>query len=313
MHRLLLTLDIIHADETSVQVLREPERAATTESTMWVYRSGRDGPTGSIVLFDYQMTRAGKHAKQFLDGFGGLDPQTNAIASKKYLHVDGYDGYNGVARIVLVDGQKQPDVILVGCWAHARRKFHEASTILKPQDRKSGKRIAADEGLKLCDDLFDLEREFKNMTPEDRHAARTDRSAAKIVEIKAWLDKAVLDVLPKTATGTAIAYCINQWTKLTAFLRDGRLEIDNNRAERSVKPFVIGRKNWLFTNTPDGATSSATLYSIVETAKENGLIPFEYIKYLLQRMPNIDTQDTEALDPILPCSKTIPDYCRKPV
>jgi transposase len=308
LHHILLTQDVAHADETSVQVLREPGRDATTDSTMWVYRSGRDGPP--IVLFNYQTTRGGKHAHHFLDGFGGLDPQTNAITRKKYLHVDGYDGYNCVARIVLVDGRKQPDVILVGCWAHVRRKFFEAAAIVKQQDRKSGKRIAADEGLKLCDELFSLEKEFKNMTPEERHAARADRSAAKIAEIKAWLDKAVLEVLPKTATGMAIAYCLSQWAKLTAFLLDGRLEIDNNRAERSVKPFVIGRKNWLFANTPTGATSSATLYSVIETAKENGLIPFEYVKYLLERLPNIDPTNTDALNALLPWSEDIPAYCR---
>jgi hypothetical protein len=322
MHRDLIALDIIHADETSVQVLHEPGRKATTESTMWVYRSGRDGPpidatrgcaspTGAIILFEYQTTRAGKHAQGFLDGFGVLDPLTNTIMRVKYLHADGHSGYDCVPRSVLIEGQTQLDVILIGCWAHARRKFHEASVVVKPQDRKSGKPIAADIGLQLCDDLFDLEREFKNMTPEERHATRADRSAVKIAEIKTWLDKMVLEVLPKSPTGMAIAYCLNQWPKLTAFLLDGRLEIDNNRAERSVKPFVIGRKNWLFANTPAGATASATLYSIIETAKENGLIPYEYVKYLLERLPNIDTTQAQERNALLPWSTEIPHHCRR--
>jgi transposase len=310
MKQVLLTLDIVQADETSVQVLREPGRAAATDSTMWLYRSGRDGPP--IALFEYQTTRAGKHAKAFLEGFGGYDPATNTIARQKYLHADGHEGYHSVPRWALIDGQKTPDIVIVGCWSHARRKFHEASVVVKPADRRSGKRIAADEGLKRCNELFELEKEFRDMASDERYAARLARSAPKLVEFKAWLDKAALDVLPKTATGMAIAYCLGQWNKLTTFLLDGRLEIDNNRAERSIKPFVIGRKNWLFANTPKGATSSATLYSIVETAKENGLIPFEYIKYLLERLPNVDTKDPAAIDQILPWSQTLPDNCRKP-
>jgi hypothetical protein len=203
-------------------------------------------------------------------------------------------------------------VILVGCWAHARRKFHDAATVVKAADRRAGKRIAADEGLKLCNDLFELEKQFRDMTADERYAARREKSVPKIEEIKAWLDKSAIEVLPKTATGQAIAYCLNQWTKLTAFLLDGRLEIDNNRAERSVKPFVIGRKNWLFANTPIGATSSAILYSIVETAKENNLIPFEYIKYLLERLPNIDNNDQDAVDALLPWASALPTTSRKP-
>jgi transposase len=277
---------------------------------MWLYRSGRDGPP--IALFEYQTTRAGKHAKAFLEGFGGYDPTTNTIVRPKYLQVDGHEGYDCVPTWALIGDKKEPDVVILGCMAHARRKFHDASAVVKPADRKTGKRIAADEGLRLCNELFNLEKEFHDMTPGERYAARLDQSARKLDEFKAWLDKAALEVLPKTATGMAIAYCLAQWTKLTAFLLDGRLEIDNNRAERSIKPFVIGRKNWLFANTPKGATSSATLYSIVETAKENGLIPFEYVKYLLERLPNVDTKAPAAIDQLLPWSQTLPDNCRKP-
>ena len=307
LHQILVSLDIIHADETKVQVLKEAGRAASTDSTMWVYRSGRDEPP--IVLYDYQTTRAGKHACQFLEGFGGYDPKLRVITRKKYLNVDGHEGYDAVPLTVIIDGKKTPDVTLAGCWAHARRKFHDAAKVVKKEDRKPGKRIAADEGLKLCNDLYHLESEFKDMPHDDRYAARLNRSAAKIAEIKAWLDKAAIEVLPKTATGEAVAYCLNQWTKLTAFLLDGRLEIDNNRAERAVKPFVIGRKNWLFANTPAGVKSSAVLYSIVETAKANGLIPFEYVKYVLEQLPNINVNNTEAVDKVLPWSLDVPERC----
>lgn len=132
-------------------------------------------------------------------------------------------------------------------------------------------------------------------------------------EFKAWLDEQAPKVLPKTAFGKAITYCQNQWIKLNNFLKDGRLEIHNNRSERSIKPFVIGRKNWLFANTPRGARASAVAYSIVETAKENGLEPFAYITHLFEQLPNIDLVDPAALDTLLPWSNTLPTICRVPV
>jgi len=129
-------------------------------------------------------------------------------------------------------------------------------------------------------------------------------------EFLAYLKYYMPRVLPKSVLGVAIRYYLNQWDKLTAFLLDGRLEIDNNISERAIKPFVIGRKNWLFSNTPKGARASATIYSIVETAKENGLNPFEYLKYLFEKLPNVDIKDKEALDDVLPWSTTLPAYCR---
>ena len=125
-----------------------------------------------------------------------------------------------------------------------------------------------------------------------------------------WLKQKETSVLPKSSFGGAITYCLNQWNKLTAFLKDGRLEIDNNRSERSIKPFVIGRKNWLFSNTPRGATASATIYSIIETAKENGLNPFTYLQYLFEKLPNINLKDQGAMDELLPWASTLPPECR---
>ena len=126
----------------------------------------------------------------------------------------------------------------------------------------------------------------------------------------AWLKTQQPKVLPKSALGQAIQYCRNQWDKLVGFLKDGRLEIDNNRSERSIKPFVIGRKNWLFANTARGARASATIYSIIETAKENNLNPFTYLTYLFEKLPNMDTKDKDALDQLMPWSSTIPLVCR---
>lgn len=283
MHQQMLEKDILHADETTLQVLREPGRSASNKSYLWLYRTGKEGP--SIILFDYQPTRAGENAKRFLSGFKG------------YLQVDGYSGYN-----------KVPDVKIVGCWAHARRKFDEALKAL-PASQK-GKSVTATEGLKFCNRLYAVEKKLSNMTPEERYKQRLEHSRPIMDLFLTWLKMHKPRLLPKSALGGAITYCLNQWENLEAFLEDGRLEIDNNRSERSIKPFVIGRKNWLFSNTPKGARGSAIVYSIVETAKENGLNPYYYLQYLFEKLPNMDITDEAALDKLMPWSSTLPMVCQ---
>jgi len=285
MHFHLLQHEILHADETTLQVLKEPGRAAESSSYMWLYRTGREGPP--IILYDYQETRGGIHPKEFLSGFKG------------YLHVDGYSGYNQI-----------PDVTLVGCWAHARRKFDEALKALP--DKKRSALVAAKDGLEFCNRLFAIERELSKVTDEERYKKRLARSRPVLDAFFAWLNDQSTKVLPKSAFGQAINYCLNQWDKLVAFLQDGRLELDNNRSERSIKPFVIGRKNWLFSNTPKGAKASAIIYSVVETAKENGLNPFMYLIYIFEKLRNIDTQNPDTLDQLLPWSDTVTLSCRVP-
>jgi transposase len=280
LHEHLLKLDILCADETSLQVLHEPGRAAESQSFMWLYRSGRYDPP--IILYDYQTTRAGKHPCRFLSGFKG------------YLQVDGYAGYNGLL-----------DVILVGCLAHARRKYDDALKALPAG--KSSTPVAAQQGLDFCNRLFAIERDLHDATPEERYRMRLEQSRPVLDAFAAWLKDQLPRVLPKSALGIAIKYCRNQWDKLEAFLLDGRLEIDNNRSERSIKPFVMGRKAWLFANTQRGARASAVIYSIVETAKENGLNPFQYLCYLFERLPNLGGSN---LDELLPWSDSLPANCR---
>jgi transposase len=284
MHDRLLLRDILHADETTLQVLREPGRSAQAKSYLWLYRTGSDGPP--IVLFNYQQTRAAIHPIEFLKDFTG------------FLHVDGYAAY-----------EKLPDVTLCGCWAHARRKFHEALNVLPPSTRVNAG-TAAKQGLAFCNKLFAIERELRDATPEERRAGRLERSEPVLKAFKKWLDTHAAMALPKTMFGRAVNYCLNQWDKLVTFLQDGRLELDNNRSERSIKPFVIGRKNWLFANTPSGAHASATIYSIVETAKENGLIPFAYLTHLFEELPKLRNTTDPDLDALLPWSPTLPDSCR---
>jgi len=165
---------------------------------------------------------------------------------------------------------------------------------------------AEKEGFDYCNKLFAIERELRDVTPEERYEERLKRSKPILDEFYSYLKYHMPRVLPKSMLGGAIRYCLNQWDKLTAFLLDGRLEIDNNISERSIKPFVIGRKNWLFSNTPKEVRTKATIYSIVETVKENGLNPFEYLKYLFEKLPNMDIEDKEALDEVLPWSTTLP-------
>jgi len=284
MKAYLLQQDIAYADETTLQVLKEPGRAAENKSYLWLYRTGPYSP--SIILYEYQETRAGEHPSKFLEGFAG------------YLHTDGYSGYHKVS-----------DVTLIGCWAHARRKFAEALQVL-PASASSTKTVAQ-EGLDFCNRLYAVEREAKGLPPKERYTIRKERSRPLLDAFSVWLHTQQPRVLPKSLTGVAISYCLNQWEKLESYLLDGRLEIDNNRSERSIKPFVIGRKNWMFANTPRGAMASAITYSIIETAKDNSLHPFNYLAYLLQELPQIqDLHDTDKLDRLLPWSPTLPLTCR---
>jgi transposase len=280
MHKLLLKNDVLHADETTVQVLKENGKEASSKSYMWLYRTGSGGP--AIVLYDYQMTRAGKHPKEFLEGYKG------------YLHVDGYAGYHDIS-----------DVILVGCWAHARRGFAEIVKALSKDDISLAK-----EGLTFCNHLYSIEHKIMDLSPKEKHKIRNNDSRVILNDFLVWLKKQSEEILPNSKLGKTIKYCLNQWGNLERYLLDGRLEIDNNRAERSIKPFVIGRKNWLFSNTPKGAKSSAIIYSVIETAKENNIKPIEYLTYLFDKLPNIDINDKQILDSLLPWSDKLPENCK---
>jgi transposase len=269
----LIESEILHADETTLQVLKEPGKAAESQSYMWLYRTGSTGPP--IVLFEYQPSRAGEHPRKFLAGFKG------------YLQVDGYAGYHDIS-----------DVVLCGCWAHLRRKFDEALKGLPPKQRVSGTKTQ--QALEQINKLFMIERELKQSTAEERLRVRNLKSRPIVEEFRKWLDEVAGSVLTKSLFGIAVNYGRQQWPKLVRFLEDGRIELHNNAAERSIKPFVIGRKNWLFANTPRGARASAVIYSIVESAKENGLNPYAYLTHLFERLPNLDSRDNDTLDPLLP-------------
>jgi len=285
MKCILILERILHADETPVQVLHEEGKPAESKSWMWLYRTGCDTDQ-PIVLYEYQPNRRHANAKLFLEGFSG------------YLHSDGYQAY----------GNLPPDVTVVRCWSHMRRKFAD---ILKstPDYNKPGS--LALRGVEYCDALFALERDyaknFRSPLPtsadfESRYDARLKNSKPVMDEFFCWAESSYRTIfaMPRSSMGTALVYAMNQRTGLENVLRDGRLELSNNRAERAIKPFTIGRKNWMFSNTEKGATASAMFYSIVETAKENGLKPYQYLKYIFETAPSIDLRSEEQLSMLLP-------------
>ena len=231
---------VLHADETTLQVLKEPGRSSTSKSYMWLYRTSGCAKQ-AIVLYEYQSTRKAEHAEAFLKGFSG------------WLHADGYQGYH-----------KLPENIrVVGCWAHARRKFDEALQTLPKEMQKDA---PAAIGECYCSRLFKLEEAFAELTPEERYKKRLEQAKPVLDALLSWANEMQVKTAPKSAMGRAIHYLLEQWPYLTRYLEDGRLELSNNRAERSIKPFVMGRKNWLFANTPGGAQASAVIYSLIETA-----------------------------------------------
>ena len=278
LHKRLLRHDLLHADETELQVLHEDGKTPQSRSYMWLYRTGGDAEH-PIVLYDYRPGRGQEHPKRFLNGFQG------------YLQTDGYSGYNGVENI-----------IHVGCWAHARRKFEEARQAAQRGERPT----TAEQGVAYCTKLFQLEEQFKDLSPSERRRKRLEQEKPVLDDMLAWAK--TRNAAPKSKLGIALNYLLNQWESLNTYLQDGRIELSNNRAERSIKPFVISRKNFLFANTPSGARSSAVLFSLIETAKENRLDPYRYLVWLLKESPVRFTTDRAWAESLLP--QYAPSGCR---
>ena len=275
--RELLKRDVLHGDETTLQVLKEPGKSAQSKCYMWLYRTGGDAEH-PIVLYDYRPDRKAKNAEEFLEGFSG------------YLHADGYQGYHKL----------RPDIRVVGCWAHARRKFDEAVNSL-PQKEQAN--CAALEGQAFCTKLFAIEAEIQGLSIEEKRKQRQNRTKPVLDALFSWAEEKRKVTPPKSALGKALHYLKEQRPYLLCYLEDGRLEVSNNRAERSIKPFVMGRKNWLFANTPAGAQASAVIYSLIETAKETGLDPYKYLLWVLREAPKLFETDREW------AKKLTPEHC----
>jgi len=282
MKVLLILREILHADESPLQVLHEPGRDPQNLSYMWLYRTSGDTDK-PIVIFDYKQSRAGENAKVFLKDFTG------------YLHADGHHGYH-----VLPD-----NVIISGCWVHMRRTWEDAYKVI-PEELRNGTTIT-EKGLGYIGKFFEFEKKFADLPADKRFLARLEQSKPITDAFFEWVSS--LNVLPKSALGTAVTYTLNQRPYLENLYLDGRLEATNNRAERSFKPYVIGRKNWLFADTIKGAEANAICYSVLETAKENHLSPFDYLEYLFTKLPN---RDPHNIDDLLPWSESLPEICLAP-
>jgi transposase len=282
LRTILLTCSILHADETVVQVLNEPGKTPQSNSYMWLYRTSGDVER-HIILYEYQPSRSHIHPKNFLRNFKGL------------LHADGYKGYHILP----------PEITVVGCWIHLRRKFADALKAMPVEMRSTS---IAQEAILKIGYLFHLEDQWQSLTSEKRYEQRLLESKPLAEEFFKWLEN--LAVLPKSAIGRAVNYGLEQRQWLMNVYIDGRTELSNNRIENTVRPFAVGRKNWLFCDTVDGANASAMVYSIIETAKANGLKPFEYLEFLFETMPNATMNQ---LDSFLPWGEAVPDRCRMPV
>lgn len=269
-----------NADETPVQVMNEPGKKNTSKSYMWIFVGGSKS---NVVVFKYHATRGGVVATEFYEGFKG------------YLQADDYSGYNTICR--------EKDVIRLGCWMHARRKFADIVKVAK----KAGKAHVAIGYIKKLYKIEKLAKEQK-LSAEQIKELRTNEAKPVLDEFKQWLQDTQGRTPPKGLLGKAIAYSLSNWPELTVYLNDGELEIDNGVAERALKPFVIGRKNWLFMGSVNGANAGATIYSLIETSKANGINPYSYLKYILEKLPYCDTD--EERKKLLPWNVDVNDIAK---
>lgn len=253
------TGSVMHMDETTVLVMQEEGRENTSKSYMWLARGGP--PDEPAYVYQYRQTRAAKHIHEFLDGFTG------------YLQTDGYAGYTSALK-------DYPDIHHVSCFAHARRKFKDAAKAAK----KSG---SANQAISYIARLYKIENELreKKLSNDQFLAQRKEAVQPVLSNFLAWLQKRKEQVVPSVLLGQAVSYALNEWPKLVRYIESPQLTPDNNISERAIRPFVMGRKNWLFSDSPAGAKSSCAMYSLIETAKANGLNPHSYLLKVFESAP----------------------------
>jgi len=286
MRSVVRDVSVIHADETPLTVLCEPGREASQKSYMWMYRTSKCEKK-QVILFEYCPGRGAEYPEAFLEGFSG------------YIHCDGYSSYRALAK---EDGKGPPGITIVGCWSHARRKFTDViSGLPKNVDIKDS---VAHTALVLIHDLFKIEEDAKEMTADKRYEYRKKKAEPLVDKYFAWL-KQIKDEC-SGSIGAAVNYSINQEKDLRVYLEDGRLEISNNLGENAIRPFCVGRRNWLFADTPAGAEASAVCYGIIETAKANGIDAYGYLKYIFTVFKDVDI-DSLDLENFMPWSTSLPD------
>ncbi len=286
LHQKMLEEEYLHADETRIQVLNEKDRKNTTDSFMWVYGTYKDSKF-PIRIFEYHPTRNGDYAKEFLKGFSG------------YLVSDAYQGYEKVGNITRCY-----------CWSHLRRYFVDAL----PSDIKSPEATLPTIAIEYCKKLFVIESELEALSSEARKIQRQERSKPVLEAFWSWVEINKDNCLPKSKLFKAFNYAINQKEGLMNFLKDGNIAISNNLAENSIRPFTIGRKNWLFSGSPEGADASAAVYSVIETAKANNINPYDYLVYIFKFLPGVRFDDEpEFLEDFLPWHPDVQAFCNNKV
>lgn len=275
LHKELLEQPVLHADETSYQVLESDSQ----KTYYWTFLSGKHAKKG-ITLYYHDKSRSGQVVKDFLDAYEG------------YVHCDMWQAYKQLEKAELV-----------GCWAHVRRKFFEATP------KKADKSSLGAKGLNYCDRMFALEADWIDLSVEERLHKRQTELSPLMTEFFDWCREQT--VLPGSSLGKALDYSLNHEETFRTVLKDGRLVLSNNLAERAIKSLVMGRKNWLFSQSFEGAKSTAIIMSLLETGKRNGLNTEKYISYLLEHLPNEETlAKKEVLEAYLPWADTIQKNCR---
>ena len=285
LHKKLLEQKYIHADETKVEVSKDGRKTGAM-SYMWVYRTQAKEDVCQIILYDYQMTRSHEHPRAFLYGFNGT------------CTCDGYQGYHALAKA-------EPETFKVsGCWVHAKRKYTDA---VKALGTKNAKGTLAEKAVKKIAKIFHENKKLNELTPDERLAQRQEKILPLVDEYFNWVRKYQPYVDSSSQTGKAFTYSLNQEQYLRTFLDDPNLDMDNNAAERAIRPFTVGRKNWVMIDSIKGANASACMYSIVETAKANNLKIYDYLTYLLTELPKyIHDFETDIPDELFPWSEEFP-------
>ena len=296
LREILLSYHVTQADETPVEVIHD-DRPAGSKSYMWVHRSGEFYKDRQIVLFEYQKTRHHEHPENYYRDYKGV------------LVTDGLQQYHLIEKNL-------KGVTSANCWAHARRDFADAIKAIGKKNQKSLKQSVAYEALDRIAEIYHTEGELKELLAKERLIRRKAEIKPLVDDFFEWAKQCIADgLITKGKTLDGLKYCINQEKYLRVFLEDGEVPIDNSAAERSIRPFTIGRKNWEFMNTIKGAKASAVIYSIVETARLNNLSSYYYVDHLLTELPKLRDEngniDTASLDHLLPWSETLPENCRK--
>lgn len=292
LHELIYDNRVIHADESPVKVMRIDGRKLVNgkKTYMWVYRNRPLDGSPPIILFEWQPSRRADHPREFLKDFSGT------------VVTDGYQVYHTIA------GERK-DLNVAGCWVHARRPFAEFIKSIKSKEAARGS--IAQQAYDMITEMMHIDNGFDDLPSEDRKNQRQLILKDKVDVYFAWAKEKYTKVAPKSKTGEALAYSINQEKYLRQFLEDGDIPMDNNPAEQAIRPFTVGRKNFVLINTDHGAKASAMLYSLVETAKANGLNPYKYFEMLLTVIPqHMDDKDRKFLDALLPWSPLVQEKCK---